>query len=117
MNQDVLHHFATNLYAKEIHIPKDSVLVQHKHKTDHLSVLASGKVLLWVDGRTEEVIGPCCLTIRAGQHHGLRALEDSVWFCVHGGVDEHSGDDVLIAAPMDERHANLIAMELRLKGA
>lgn len=36
----VTHHFSDNLYAKEMFIPADSLIIQHKHEYDHLSILA-----------------------------------------------------------------------------
>jgi len=45
------HHFSAGVYAKETRIPAGNVLVQHKHKHDHLSILASGSIELKVDLR------------------------------------------------------------------
>ena len=57
------HHFSAGVYAKETRIPAGYVLVQHKHKFDHLSILASGSIELMVDGVRSEVHAPACLTI------------------------------------------------------
>ena len=43
------HHFSAGVYAKETLIPAGHVLVQHKHKFSHLSILASGSIELMVD--------------------------------------------------------------------
>lgn len=95
------HHYAANLYAKECHIPAGVVLVQHQHKTDHLSILAKGRVRLIVGDEMQEHEGPCCLNIGAGAHHGLLALTDTVWFCVHGGVDALVDDASVVAEESD----------------
>ena len=42
------HHFSAGVYAKETLIPAGHVLVQHKHKFSHLSILASGSIELMV---------------------------------------------------------------------
>lgn len=93
------HHFSSGVYAKETRIPAGLALVQHKHAFDHLSILASGTVELSVDGVTREVTGPACLTIEAGKHHGVKALTDAVWYCVHATdcTDVEKVDEVLIA--------------------
>jgi mannose-6-phosphate isomerase-like protein (cupin superfamily) len=77
------HHFSAGVYAKETRIPAGYVLVQHAHKHDHLSILASGSVELAVDGVKSVVHAPACLTIAAGKHHGIKSITDVVWYCVH----------------------------------
>jgi quercetin dioxygenase-like cupin family protein len=92
------HHFSAGVYAKETRIPAGYVLVQHAHKHDHLSILASGSVELAVDGEKSIVHAPACLTIAAGKHHGIKSITDVVWYCVHATdcTDENEIDEVLI---------------------
>jgi quercetin dioxygenase-like cupin family protein len=92
------HHFSSGLYAKEIIIPKGSRLIQHKHNYDHLSVLAKGKVIVVVDDAEVEVNAPACINIEANKHHGILALEDCVWYCIHATAetDVDKIDKVLI---------------------
>ena len=92
------HHFSAGVYAKETRIPAGYVLVQHAHKHDHLSILASGSVELAVDGVKSVVHAPACLTIAAGKHHGIKSITDVVWYFVHATdcTDEDEIDEVLI---------------------
>lgn len=92
------HHFSAGVYAKETRIPAGYVLVQHAHKHDHLSILASGSVEMAVDGVKSVVHAPACLTIAAGKHHGIKSITDVVWYCVHATdcTDEDEIDEVLI---------------------
>ena len=92
------HNFSDGLYAKEMHIPKDAFVMQHKHDYSHLSILAKGRVLVKVDDEVNEVVAPACLNIVAGKHHSIMALEDSVWFCIHATeeTDSNNIDEVLI---------------------
>ena len=96
----IQHHFSSGVYAKETRIPAGFVLVQHAHKHDHLSILASGSVELVVDGVKSVVHAPSCLTITAGKHHGIKSLTDVVWYCVHATdcVDENEVDETLIVS-------------------
>ena len=96
----IQHHFSSGVYAKETRIPAGFVLVQHAHKHDHLSILASGSVELVVDGVKSVVHAPSCLTIAAGKHHGIKSLTDVVWYCVHATdcVDENEVDETLIVS-------------------
>ena len=96
----IQHHFSSGVYAKETRIPAGFVLVQHAHKHDHLSILASGSVELVVDGVKSVVHAPDCLTIAAGKHHGIKSLTDVVWYCVHATdcTDENEVDETLIVS-------------------
>lgn len=80
----ISHHFGGKAYAKETIIPSGLRLDQHRHNFDHLSILASGVVLVSVDGVDSEYVGPECILIEAGKRHSVTALTDAVWFCVHG---------------------------------
>ena len=96
----IQHHFSSGVYAKETRIPAGFVLVQHAHKHDHLSILASGSVELVVDGVKSVVHAPVCLTIAAEKHHGIKSLTDVVWYCVHATncTDENEVDETLIVS-------------------
>ena len=90
---DVAHHFGAGVYAKEIRVPKGKFIVQHKHKFDHLSVVASGAARVVVDGVVTEHVAPAVLTIKAHKHHAVEAMQDLVWLCIHA-TDETDPDTV-----------------------
>jgi quercetin dioxygenase-like cupin family protein len=104
------HHFGAGVYAKETRIPAGHVLVQHRHKFSHLSILASGSIELMVDGERSVIHAPACLTIQENKHHGVKSLTDVVWYCVHATdcTDENEVDEVLIA-PGDVEQAHEMA--------
>lgn len=103
------HHFSAGVYAKETRIPAGFILVQHVHKHDHLSILASGSVEMVVDDVKSVVHAPACLTIAAGKHHGIKSLTDVVWYCVHATdcTDENEVDEVLVEPDNIEQMQNL----------
>lgn len=111
---DIAHHFGGGVYAKETHVRAGHVLVQHMHEHAHLSVLAAGTVEVMVDGVRSVVAGPACLTIEAGKHHGIRALTDAVWFCIHATdcTDPAQVDEVLIAEDSHPAAMQALAAEL-----
>lgn len=94
----IQHLFGGGVYVKETRIPAGAALVQHKHAHDHLSYLASGTVELHVDGMVSTLTGPLGLTIEAGKHHGVKALTEALWLCIHATdcEDEHEVDSTLI---------------------
>lgn len=95
---ELVHHFAGGLYAKETTFPAGSILVQHKHHYDHFALLAFGSVEIEVDGQRNVFHAPKLVTICAHQHHGVKALTDVVWFCIHATseTDQAHIDEVLI---------------------
>ena len=108
------HHFSAGVYAKETRIPAGHVLVQHKHKFSHLSILASGSIELMVDGERKSIHAPACLTIEADKHHGVKSLTDVVWYCIHATecTDMDEIDEVLIV-PGDVAQAQKLAQCLQ----
>lgn len=110
---DLSHHIAGGVYAKQTRIPAGMVLVQHKHLYDHLSLLASGTVEVEVDGVRTQHTGPACLTIKAGAHHGVKALTEAVWFCIHAtALAEADEVDETLVLPADAAQMREIAEAL-----
>lgn len=107
---DIAHHFGGGVYAKETKVPAGWILVQHKHEHDHLSVLASGTVEILIDGQRSELTGPACLTIKAGKHHGVKALTDVAWYCIHATdcTDETGVDEVLIVPGGEDEMQSMV---------
>lgn len=92
------HHFSDGLYAKETHIKAGEMLLQHKHTYSHLSVVAKGKVAVVSDEGTQIIEAPACIEIKAGANHGVKAITDVVWYCIHATeeTDPSKVDEVLI---------------------
>ena len=101
---NIIHHFSDGLYAKETIINAGEHLLQHKHTFSHLSVLAKGKVVVTTDEGYKIVEAPACLEIKANTHHGVKALTDCVWFCIHATdeKDPSKVDEVIIAKKQGE---------------
>jgi quercetin dioxygenase-like cupin family protein len=83
----VHHNFGGGVYAKETQIPAGVVLTQHTHPHDHLSILAQGIAMVEADGERRTLIGPCCITIKAGAPHKVTAHTPVVWYCIHATED------------------------------
>lgn len=83
INFQVEHFFSDGVYSRKMVIPKNVTVPTHKHKFNHLSILASGKVQVTVDGKTKEYVGPSQIEIERDQVHTIYAFEESVWFCIH----------------------------------
>jgi quercetin dioxygenase-like cupin family protein len=79
----VEHFFGGGAYIKSMCIPAGNTIIQHKHTYDHLSLLATGSVLVMVDGVVSRYTAPACILIASGKHHAVEALTDTVWYCIH----------------------------------
>ena len=79
----ITHFFSEGMYAKQIFVPKDHLVVQHSHEYSHLSILAKGKVIVKTDDYEKYYEAPACLEIKAEINHAIIAIEDCIWFCIH----------------------------------
>lgn len=78
----VREYFAPGLYAREITIPKDTVLVGAVHKTQNMALLSRGVLQLVTERGTTEISAErenYYLTVVPGGMNAALALEESVW--------------------------------------
>jgi mannose-6-phosphate isomerase-like protein (cupin superfamily) len=113
IDPEIKHHFSSGVYAKEMKMPADYLMLHHKHTFSHLSILASGSIELIVDNVKKIVHAPACLTINANEHHGIKSLTDVVWYCIHATdcTDEDKIDEAL-TEPNDMSEVLSIAQNL-----
>jgi len=76
-----------NEYAKRMTLPKGWEVNTHKHNYDHISILASGKVIVECDGEIKGYTGDTCIVIKKDISHKIVAIEDSVWYCIHATTE------------------------------
>jgi quercetin dioxygenase-like cupin family protein len=98
MDSMITHHFSDGLYAKEMRFNAGAAILKHTHEFSHLSILAAGKVAVLRGTEIDIVEAPACIEIKAGLTHGVKAITDCVWFCIHATdeKDPSKVDDVLI---------------------
>ena len=79
------------IYIRQILIPKaDSMVPQHSHAWNHVTMLARGSVYVWKDGVLDRRYqAPTRIEIKAGVKHLFLTLEDNtLLFCIHNLHDE-----------------------------
>ena len=93
-----VHHFSDGIYAKQMVIPAGHIVGSHAHAYSHLSVLASGDVVVDANGVLTDYVGPACIEIKAGVEHRVFAKTNAVWFCIHATeeTDVNKIDEVLV---------------------
>lgn len=92
---EVRHHFAEGLYARELLIPKGTILTGKIHKASHINIISKGLITVWTEqgmkklGAGEHVISqPGCK--RVGYAH-----EDTVWTTIHVNPENDQDPDRL----------------------
>jgi quercetin dioxygenase-like cupin family protein len=108
---EIEHFLAGGVYVKQTRIPAGTVLVQHKHLHDHFSYLVSGSVELELNGVRRRLDAPQALEVVAGEYHGVKALTDAVWLCIHATscADIDDVDAELVAPTSDGPEMQAIA--------
>lgn len=99
MTEDVLEDVSVNytgagVGVKQVLLRAGQVVIQHKHKYAHLSVLVYGKVTVKTDDFTRDMEGPEGMVIEAHVNHMVTAHTDALWLCVHN--TENTAVDNLI---------------------
>jgi hypothetical protein len=85
---ELTHSFGPGVYMREILMLKDTMLIGHEHKLEHFNIVLSGKALVLMDGKVEEIVGPCYFKSGPGVRKVLYILEDMRWMTVHPNVDD-----------------------------
>ncbi|PVY56732.1 MULTISPECIES: hypothetical protein [unclassified Simplicispira] len=102
----IRHHFAPGIYAREITIPKGTVLTGAVHKQESLVVLSAGRLRLVTDDGTVEISAPYTLTCKAGAKNAALALEDSVW--TNFFATEETDQDKLVELLTESKASDLL---------
>jgi hypothetical protein len=77
------HVFAPGAYARQIFIPKDTLVVGKIHKHAHLNMLMVGKVLVATEEGPVVYEAPRVMTSKAGTKRVVYTYTDTVWTTVH----------------------------------
>jgi len=88
------------IWIRKMYYEKAATVYEgHKHNHDHLSLLATGKVVVEVEGyKQKQFTAPTFIIIRKNKEHRITALQDdTTWFCLFNhnpdGLDIYSKDN------------------------
>jgi hypothetical protein len=98
------HHFSKGLYAREIFIPKGTLLTGKIHKTEHLNIVSQGDISVLTEGGIKRVQAPFTMISSPGTKRIGYAHEDTVWTTIHATeeTDLEKLEEELIAKTHDE---------------
>lgn len=78
-----VHRFAKGLYAREIFIPKGTLLTGKIHKQEHLNIVAQGEISVLTEAGPQRIKAPFTIVSQPGTKRVGYAHEDTVWITVH----------------------------------
>jgi hypothetical protein len=102
----VRHYFAPGLYAREMTIPAGVAAVGAVHKTEHLTVVSKGVLLLTTDDGMRKIEAPATFVSKAGIKRAAYAVEDAVITTFH--ATDETDLDRLCELLTESRAAELI---------
>lgn len=79
----VRHIFAPGAYAREMTIPKGTVIIGKIHKHAHLNFISQGKVRVVTEHGSHELTAPHTFVSEVGTKRVVYALEETIWTTVH----------------------------------
>jgi quercetin dioxygenase-like cupin family protein len=97
-DHQITHHFSDGMYAKEMRVEAGQAILKHTHDFSHLSILARGRVAMLIGDEIEVIEAPACIDVKAGLVHGIKAIEDCVWYCIHATDEKDPAkvDEVIV---------------------
>lgn len=100
-SMDVRHHFTnTGLYAREMVIPKGTLITGRIKKHEHISVISAGLVTEVTEAGVTNIRAPYTMVSLPGTKRVVLAHEDTVWVTIHATTktDLEEIEDELIAS-------------------
>jgi hypothetical protein len=102
----VTHYFSTGVYAREIFIPKGSLIVGKIHKYDQINIISQGDISVVTEQGPMRIKAPYTVISPAGTKRIAYVNEDTVWTTIHPNPkDEENLDkleDILIAKSFED---------------
>ena len=80
----VAHHFGPGVYARELFIPKGSLIVGKIHKYPQINIMSCGDLSVLTEEGIQRVQAPFTIVSPAGTKRIAYAHEDTVWTTIHG---------------------------------
>lgn len=85
LDQCVLTHtFAPGTYARQMFIPKGTLIIGKIHKHAHINIISFGEVLVLTEEQgTNHLVGPLTFTSTPLTKRLVYAIEDTLWTTIH----------------------------------
>jgi hypothetical protein len=83
VEMEVIHHFSKGIYARELRIPKGTVLTGKIHRHEHLNIISAGDITVMTESGMQRIRAPHTLLSLPGIKRAGYAHEDTVWTTIH----------------------------------
>lgn len=87
----VKHHFSQGVYAREMFIPKGTVLTGKIHKYTQLNIMSQGELSVLTEEGIKRVKAPFTIVSPPGTKRIAYAHEDTIWTTIHGTEETDLG--------------------------
>jgi quercetin dioxygenase-like cupin family protein len=108
----ISNHFAPGVYVGTMLIRKNTVLTGAVHKTQHLMIVAKGRILIDGDGGVREYRAGDVIVSKPGAKRVGLALEDTVFMNVHHNPDNETDYPTLIANLTESKFEDLVESKI-----
>lgn len=95
VDMPVKHHFSHGVYARELFIPKGTVLTGRIHKRSQINILAKGEISVLTEHGIERLKAPATIVSPPGTKRAGYAHEDTIWITVCGVDGKEQAPDAL----------------------
>lgn len=85
--EELFHYFCHGVYARQMNVPKGTVLVGKKHKRNCINFIMSGEVEVVSAEGKQRIKAPEIFVSPAGTKRAMVAIEDLVWVTVHASEE------------------------------
>jgi hypothetical protein len=106
-------YFSKGVYARELHIPKGTVLTGKIHKYTNLNIMSKGELSVLTENGIERVKAPFTIVSPPGTKRVAYAHEDTIWTTIHG--TEETDVDKIEAEFVAESYEHYLAFCEQLK--
>lgn len=80
----VKHYFSQGVYARELFIPKGTLLTGKIHKYTQLNIMSQGELSVSTENGVQRVKAPFTIVSPPGTKRVAYAHEDTIWTTIHG---------------------------------
>lgn len=108
---DVSHHFSDGLYARELRIPADTVLVGHIHLQGQINFLMKGTIRVTTDDGVKTLTAPQIVVTGPGTKRAGYAVTDVIWVTVSATTETDPEEVRKQIIATDFNDPRLIAIE------
>ena len=85
--------YGCGTYARQIFVPKGTLIIGKIHRHQHLNFLMKGKVSVSTEFGVKYLEAPCVFVSEKGLKRAVVAEEDTIWVTVH--LTKHLGEENL----------------------